>query len=107
MFCVVVFDIPTDQFYFQVLKGLEFVFIVEFLLVGAVAALHRAVLGGFPRIDQVMGNFFLGTENIQRVQMLDRPVASSMGADRPIGEDRMVIGFDRMDPIRKKPYHFF
>ena len=51
MFCVVVFDIPTKQLSFQVRKGLEFILVVEFLLVGAMAAFHAAILGRLARVD--------------------------------------------------------
>lgn len=107
MFRVVVFYIPTKKLSFQVRKGLEFVLIVEFFLVGAVAAFHGAVLGRFARIDQVMGDAMFGAEHVQRVQNFYRPVASFIGTNRPIREVGVVIGLYGFDRVREGFDHPF
>lgn len=71
------------------------------------AAFHCAILGWFTRIDQVMDDSIFGTKNIQAMQLLYRPIASFVCANRPIGEDRVVVGFDGTDLMRKNPHYFF
>ena len=78
----------------QLIQVFEFVLLIELFFIFSVTSLHHAILIWLPCVDEIVDDVMFCTEYIQRVEGLDRHIASFIGAGIEVGESGVVVGFD-------------
>jgi len=104
---IVVFSIPHSELPSQIGRRREALPVIEGFLIAAMRPLHRPILGGLARVDQIMDDALGGAEAIEGVDGLHGEVGAPVRAEIIVGEGRAIVGLHGEDGVGEPPDHLF
>ena len=107
MFEIVVVSIPRLHLPLQITHGSEDIHLVELLLILAMAPLHRAILCGLSRVNEIMDDVSLAAKMVEGVDSPGRHIQPLVRARIAVGEDGSVVGLHCMDLMRESAHDLF